>query len=146
MVLILCDKWAPWTVEHFFFFDMASRMIPKFHLCYSDKSTLLASESLYLSLRIYPWYTNAGLLFLSFNHLLSQSWRYHVILTKVCLKLYYVFGDKITLSALLVRAVGSVVVVEVNPSEREQLINNLAKTSNVEDIVKMRIKIVISLG
>jgi hypothetical protein len=120
MVFILCDKWAPWAGEHFFFLDVASTMFPVFLLCYSNETTLLAPESLNFSLGVYPWYSNGRLVFLTFNHLLSKSWGHRMIITKVCLKLFYVFGDKITLTALLVRAVDSVMVVEFNPLGRKQ--------------------------
>jgi hypothetical protein len=94
---------------------MTSRVIPKVHLCYGNIIALLAPEGLHLSLRIHPWHSNARLFFTSINNLLSMSWREHMALTKVSFKLYYVFGDKITLTALLIRAVASIVIIEVSP-------------------------------
>jgi hypothetical protein len=118
MVLVLCDKWASWAVEHLFLLDVTSRMIPELHLRYSYKVTLLAPEGFHLSLRVYTWHSNARLLLLTFNHILSSSWGYHMMLTEVCLQFCYVFGDKITLTAFLVRTVSFVVSIEVSPSER----------------------------
>lgn len=115
MVLILGDKWTSWAGEHFVLLYMVTRMIPELRLCYSNKITLFAPKSLHFSLRIHPWHSNASLLFISFNNLLNNSWGYHMVFRKVCLKFCYVFCDKITLTALLIRAVGFVVFIEVSP-------------------------------